>query len=175
MPGDNEKIVLGGGCFWCTEAVFENVDGVVGVTPGYAGGTSTDPTYREVCRGNTGHAEVIQVEYDPGRVSLEKILEVFFSTHDPTTVDRQGNDVGSQYRSVVLYNSAGQRAGVEGFMARIRPGYDRPVVTELKPLDVFYPAEEYHHNYYAKNPDQGYCQVVIAPKLARLRNKPGQA
>ncbi len=174
MPAETEKIVLGGGCFWCTEAVFQYVDGVVDVTPGYAGGTSDDPTYREVCRGGTGHAEVIQVEYDPGTVSLEKLLEVFFSTHDPTTVDRQGNDVGSQYRSIVLYNSEEQGARVEEFLARIGPEYDRPVVTEVKPLDAFYPAEEYHRNYYSKNPNQGYCQVVIAPKLAKLESKLGE-
>lgn len=174
MRGETEKIVLGGGCFWCTEAVFHNVDGVVAVTPGYAGGTTADPEYREVCRGNTGHVEVVEVEYDPGKVSLEKLLEVFFSTHDPTSLDRQGNDIGSQYRSIVLYGSEEQRKRLEAFIAGIRQDYDSPLVTEVKPLDVFFPAEEYHQNYYVKNPDQGYCQVMIAPKVEKLRKKPAQ-
>ncbi len=174
MAGKTEKIVLGGGCFWCTEAVFQNVDGVVAITPGYSGGTTADPEYPEVYSGSTGHAEVARVEYDPGNVSLETLLDVFFSTHDPTTPDRQGNDVGSQYRSIIFYDSEGQGERVEAFIAGIRPDYERPVVTEVKPLDVFYPAEEYHQDYYVKNPEHGYCQVVIAPKVDKLRKKLGK-
>lgn len=175
MPDGLETVVMGGGCFWCTEAVFNTVEGVAGITPGYAGGATSDPTYHEVCTGSTGHAEVVRLEYDASMVSLEELLGVFFSAHDPTTPDRQGNDVGSQYRSIVLCGSDDQRRRVERFIAGIRPRYDEPVVTEVKPLDVFYPAEEYHHNYYAENPRQAYCQVVIAPKVEKARAKSGHA
>lgn len=174
MSDDQETVVLGGGCFWCTEAVFQTVEGVLEITPGYAGGKTPDPTYREVCTGATGHAEVVRLDYDPAVVSLEELLEVFFSTHDPTTPDRQGNDVGSQYRSIVFYGSDEERRRVELFIAGIGPRYDAPVVTEVKPLDTFYEAEEYHHNYYSKNPRQGYCRVVIAPKVEKARGRSGR-
>ncbi|MBC7231375.1 MAG: peptide-methionine (S)-S-oxide reductase MsrA [Actinobacteria bacterium] len=172
MAGDAyETIVLGGGCFWCTEAFFRTVAGVVTVTPGYAGGFVSNPTYREVCDGATGHAEVVEVGFDPREVSLEEILEVFFSTHDPTSLNRQGADVGTQYRSIILYTDEAQRDRVERFIDSIREGYERPIVTEVKRLERFFPAEEYHHRYYERNPDQPYCRAVIAPKLARLRGK----
>ncbi len=168
-----ESIVLGGGCFWCTEAFFSTVAGVVTVTPGYAGGFVSNPTYREVCDGATGHAEVVEVEFDPRKISLEKILEVFFASHDPTSLNRQGADVGTQYRSIILYADERQKERVETFISRIAGEYDQPIVTEVKRLDRFYPAEEYHHRYFERNPEQPYCRLVIAPKLAKLRRNAG--
>ena len=169
------KIVLGGGCFWCTEAVFKQLPGVVGVQPGYAGGKTKDPTYEEVCAGTTGHAEVVEVEYNPKNISLEKILEVFFLAHDPTTLNRQGNDVGEQYRSMVLFMSDEQRQIVESFISKLlRAGfYEDPIVTEVKPLNEFYAAEDEHHNYWRKHPKQAYCQLVITPKVEKIRQKFG--
>jgi peptide-methionine (S)-S-oxide reductase len=169
----HERIVLGGGCFWCTEAVLNTLEGVVNITPGYAGGFTIDPSYREVCDGNTGHAEVVEVIYDPGMISLQDILDVFFSTHDPTSLNRQGADVGTQYRSIILYTSEEQRERTEGFMQKTADGYDRPIVTELKRLEYFYPAEEHHRAYYERNPRQPYCRAVISPKLAKLKKKNG--
>jgi len=172
-PDNLERIVLGGGCFWCTEAVFGTVEGVVRVTPGYAGGFTESPTYREVCEGTTGHAEVVEVTYDPGRVTLEELLEIFFQAHDPTSLNRQGADVGTQYRSIILYNSEEQRDRAERFMRKIAGEYEKPMVTELKRLERFHPAEEYHHRYFERNPHQPYCRAVISPKLAKLRkNEP---
>lgn len=168
---DHETVVLGGGCFWCTEALLDTVAGVLRATPGYAGGWAENPTYRQVCDGTTGHAEVVEVEYDPEVVSLEDVLEVFFASHDPTSLNRQGDDVGTQYRSIVLYGSEEQRERVERFIDGIRGAYDRPVVTEVKRLERFWPAEEYHRKYFERNPDQPYCRAVISPKLAKLRKK----
>jgi peptide-methionine (S)-S-oxide reductase len=168
---ETESVVLGGGCFWCTEAIFGAMEGVVRVTPGYAGGFTEHPTYREVCEGTTGHAEVVEVAYDPGRVTLEELLEIFFQAHDPTSLDRQGADVGTQYRSIILYHSEEQRGRAEKFMERIAGDYHKPLVTELKRLERFYPAEEYHHRYFERNPNQPYCRAVISPKLAKLRKK----
>lgn len=163
----HEKIVLGGGCFWCIEAIFEQVEGVEEAVSGYAGGNTGDPTYPEVCTGNTGHAEVVMVGFDPDRISLEELLEIFFRAHDPTSVNRQGNDIGSQYRSIILYSSPEQLEQADRAIQKAGAVHDRPVVTEVKPLDVFYPAEEYHQDYYAKNPDKSYCRQVIAPRLTR--------
>jgi len=173
MQNSHETIVLGGGCFWCTEAVLSTVVGVLRATPGYAGGVTEDPTYRQVCYEGTGHAEVVEVEYDPEVIALEDVLEVFFATHDPTTPNRQGADVGTQYRSVILYNSQEQRAKVERFIAGIRDGYPHPIVTEVKELQRFFPAEDSHQRYYERNPGQPYCRMVISPKLEKLRKKTG--
>lgn len=169
----SESIVLGGGCFWCIEAVMETVEGVTKADSGYAGGTTVDPGYGEVCGGDTGHAEVVSVEYDPDRVSLEKLLDVFFAAHDPTSLDRQGNDTGSQYRSIILYDSEDQEAIIEEFVARARAAYDEPVVTEVERLEKFYPAEEYHQDYYERNPEAPYCESVISPKVDKAKEVPG--
>jgi peptide-methionine (S)-S-oxide reductase len=169
--GNLELATVGGGCFWCTEAVFREVRGVVDVMPGYAGGTAENPTYEEVCAGGTGHAEVIQVTFDRSVLSYRDVLEVFFSTHDPTTKDRQGGDVGTQYRSVVLYQSPEQLATAQAVIAELNGDqkWGRRVVTEVVPLTQFYPAEEYHREYFRKNPDRGYCQMVISPKMKKFR------
>ena len=168
-----EKATLGGGCFWCTEAVFDELKGVEDVVSGYTGGHVPNPTYRQVCSGTTGHAEVVQVTYDPETVSYDDILRVFFATHDPTTKDRQGADVGPQYRSVVYYHSPEQKAAAERIIAEVNAAgiYRSPVVTELSPAETFYEAEEYHQEYFARNPEQGYCRVVIEPKVAKFRQK----
>ena len=166
-----EVATLGGGCFWCTEAVFREVNGVVEVLPGYAGGTTKNPSYEEVCGGNTGHAEVVQVTFAPGVLSYRDVLEVFFSTHDPTTVNRQGGDVGTQYRSVVLYSTPEQKAAAEAIIRELNgesPGGGK-VVTQVVPLTTFYPAEEYHRRYFERHPERGYCQLVIAPKMRKFR------
>lgn len=168
-----KTIALGGGCFWCTEAVFRRVPGIVEVTPGYAGGHVPEPTYREVCEGTTGHAEVVLVAYDPGEVLLRDLLEIFFSSHDPTSLNRQGADVGTQYRSVILCSDEEQEQEAEAFIREAAPRYRKPIVTEVKRLDAFYPAEEYHHRYFERNPSQPYCRLVIAPKLERLE-RPGK-
>lgn len=171
MAPETERIALGGGCFWCTEAVFNEITGVVGVTPGYAGGATENPTYEDVCGGRTGHAEVVLVEFDPEVAPLEKLLDLFFATHDPTSLNRQGADVGTQYRSAVFYTSPGQRERVERFIERASGEYDKPIVTEVSELEAFYPAEEYHHRYYEANPRRPYCQVVIAPKVKKARER----
>ena len=170
---DRALATVGGGCFWCVEAVFEEVDGVESVTSGYAGGHVEDPSYEEVCSGTTGHAEVVQVEYDPDVVSYRDVLEIFFAVHDPTTEDREGPDVGSQYRSAVYYHDDEQREVVEAYVDELESSgaYDDPLVTEIAPLETFYPAEEYHQNYYEKNPDQPYCAIQIPPKLEKVREK----
>ncbi len=172
MDGSKE-IVLGGGCFWCTEACLVLVDGVLRATAGYAGGATENPTYEQVSSGGTGHAEVVEVEYDPSVVGLEEILDVFFASHDPTSLNRQGADVGTQYRSIVLCADQEQRAVVESYISRLQRSYSRPVVTEVAELERFYPAEEHHQQYYARNPGQGYCRVVIAPKVEKLRGRQG--
>lgn len=164
--------VFGGGCFWCTEAVFEQLRGVVSVTPGYAGGSMEHPSYEQVCSGETGHAEVIRVEFDPSMISYEDLLTVFFAAHDPTTRNRQGNDVGTQYRSIILHANDAQKSAAEAFIKRLNRGpSERPVVTELVPLETypFHEAESYHHHYFQKNPDKAYCQLIINPKLEKVR------
>lgn len=173
---DNTKkeiVVFGGGCFWCTEAVFEELRGVISVLPGYAGGTIPNPTYEQVCTGKTGHAEVIQVEYDPAEIRFRDLLTVFFATHDPTTPNRQGNDVGTQYRSAVFYTTAEQKKEAEDFIAGINvSSLNRAqTATEVEPLEKFYPAEQYHRDYYEKNKSQPYCQIVINPKLEKVQKE----
>ncbi|WP_084442450.1 peptide-methionine (S)-S-oxide reductase MsrA [Termitidicoccus mucosus] len=163
------SIVLGGGCFWCTEAAYKLVSGVVSVTSGYAGGRKANPTYEEVCTGRTGHAEVVRVEFDPEKVSLDRLLDFFWVIHDPTTLNRQGADVGTQYRSVIFYADDAQRQAAEASMARANPEWGGKIVTEIKPLTTFYRAEEYHQDYFRKNPNQGYCQAVIRPKIDKLK------
>ena len=171
MGASNESIVLGGGCFWCAEAVFGMFKGIIRITPGYAGGNTENPTYKQVCSGTTGHAEVIELEYDPAIASLEKILDIFFKMHDPTSLNGQEADIGSQYRSIILYNSDRQKEIIDGFIDGIRKNYDKPIVTEVKPLVAFYPSEDYHKDYYKNNPFQPYCMLVIRPKVARIRKE----
>lgn len=167
-----ELATLGGGCFWCTEAVFADLTGVLEVIPGYAGGHTRNPTYEEVCEGSTGHAEVVQVHFDPAAIGYREILEVFFATHDPTTLNRQGHDVGSQYRSIILTDDDRQRAVAREVLDELgRSGaVRRKVVTEVVPLAAFYPAEEYHRNYFRRHPEAAYCQAVIAPKVEKFRH-----
>lgn len=169
----SEIAVFGGGCFWCTEAVFKMLDGVISVAPGYAGGTTERPTYEQVSTGTTGHAEVIRIEYDPSKVKYEDLLTVFFATHDPTTLNRQGNDVGTQYRSIILHSTEAQKAAAERYIKELdeaSPG-GRPIVTEIKPLEAFYEAEDYHKDYFAKNPDKPYCALVVEPKVRKAKEK----
>jgi peptide-methionine (S)-S-oxide reductase len=165
---NGHSIVLGGGCFWCLEAVFERVEGVTAVVSGYAGGSVPNPTYEEVCSGETGHAEVVKVSYDPAVIGLPAIFDLFFKAHDPTTMNRQGADVGTQYRSVILYASPEEKRAAEEAIRRARTIYGDRIVTELAPLSAFYPAEAHHQDYYARNPHAGYCRVVIRPKLDKL-------
>ena len=170
MP-ESDSIVLGGGCFWCVEAVLKPLRGVTSVVSGYANGQVANPTYREVCTGRTGHAEVVQVTYDPEVLSLHDLLVVFMTTHDPTTLNRQGADRGTQYRSGIYVASDAQRQTAEAVVSELTEQrvYSDPIVTEIEPLDTFYPAEDYHQDYYARNPAQPYCQAVIAPKVSKLR------
>jgi peptide-methionine (S)-S-oxide reductase len=163
-----ETAILGGGCFWCIEAVYKRIEGVKSVVSGYAGGSKTDPTYEQVCTGSTGHAEVVQVEFDPAVVSYERILETFWKAHDPTSLNRQGADVGSQYRSIILYRDEAQREASERSRAQAAKRYERPIVTEIRPLEAFYRAEDYHQDYFAKNPYAAYCAFVIRPKLQKM-------
>jgi peptide-methionine (S)-S-oxide reductase len=174
-----ETAIFGGGCFWCTEALFKELRGVVSVMPGYVGGTVANPTYEQVSTGKTGHAEAIKIEFDPAQISYNQLLTVFFATHDPTTLNRQGNDVGTQYRSIILYTSDEQKRAAEAFIKKLNesdPG-GRPVVTEIKPLgapespEKFYDAENYHRDYFANNRSQGYCQVIIEPKVEKLQKE----
>jgi peptide-methionine (S)-S-oxide reductase len=167
-PG-NEFATLGGGCFWCLEAVYEELQGVVDVESGYSGGQVAQPTYRQVCDGNTGHAEVVRIEFDPARISYREILEVFFVIHDATTPDRQGNDVGSQYRSVIFHHSDEQRRVAEEVMREAESQLDAPVVTQVKPALEYFRAETYHQEYFRHNAAQGYCMFVVAPKVAKFR------
>ncbi len=168
-----ETIVFGGGCFWCTEAVFKMLKGVDSIESGYAGGTTKNPTYTEVSKGNTGHAEVIKIEYDPKVISFQNLLTVFFATHDSTTKNRQGNDVGEQYRSIILYTTEEQKEASEKFIDTLNNStkLGKPVTTEVKKLDIFYPAEDYHKNYYENNVNQSYCQVIISPKLRKVQQE----
>jgi peptide-methionine (S)-S-oxide reductase len=166
-----EVATLGGGCFWCTEAVFSELKGVERVEPGYSGGSVPNPTYEQVCSGTTGHAEVVQITFDPNVISFREILDVFFVTHDPTTLNRQGNDVGTQYRSVIFYHNEEQKATVEKVVEELTEAktWDAPIVTQIEPFKAFYQAEEYYKNYFKRHPEQAYCQVVIAPKVAKFR------
>ncbi|HMU14736.1 MAG: peptide-methionine (S)-S-oxide reductase MsrA [Bacteroidetes bacterium] len=166
-----DTLVLGAGCFWCTEAVFAELKGVVSVTPGYTGGHTSDPDYKSVCTGGTGHAEVARVVFDTNMVSVDEVLEVFWQTHDPTTLNRQGADVGTQYRSAIFYRNEEQRTKAMHYKAELDKSgaFPRPIITEIVPLTVFWPAENYHQDYYANNPEQGYCQMVIRPKLEKFR------
>ncbi|MCI0888084.1 MAG: peptide-methionine (S)-S-oxide reductase MsrA [Chloroflexi bacterium] len=169
----HDVATLAGGCFWCLEAVFELVEGVERVDPGYTGGSLNDPTYEQICTGNTGHAEAVQLTFDPTVVSYRELLDLFFVTHDPTTLDRQGQDIGSQYRSAVFYHSPEQRQAAEAAIAELTASgaWNDPIVTEVVPLAEYYQAEEYHREYYRRNPNAGYCQVIIAPKVAKLRKE----
>jgi peptide-methionine (S)-S-oxide reductase len=168
-----EVATLGGGCFWCLEAVYDDLAGVEDVVSGYSGGRVPDPSYQLVCSGTTGHAEVIQVRYDPREINFREILEVFFSIHDPTTLNRQGADVGTQYRSAIFYHTPEQKGTAEALIRELEAEkiWSGRIVTEVTPFEDFYPAEDYHQEYFARNPGQGYCQVVIAPKLAKFRQK----
>ncbi|WP_297489284.1 peptide-methionine (S)-S-oxide reductase MsrA [Acidocella sp.] len=164
----SEIAVLAGGCFWCLEAAYDELAGVASVKSGYAGGGTTNPTYKQVCAGTTGHAEVVRVEYDPAVITFPDLLDVFFTIHDPTTLNRQGGDVGTQYRSAIFYTSPAQQAAAEAAVEKFTPHWGR-IVTEIAPLTIFYPAEAEHEDYFVNNPWSGYCQAVIAPKIAKLR------
>lgn len=166
-----ETATFGGGCFWCIEAVFEEVKGVRSVVSGYAGGSVEKPSYEQVCDGSTGHAEVCRIEFDPAIVSYDKLLEIFWTVHDPTTLNRQGNDVGTQYRSVIFYHSEAQREKAESYKQKLADSgaWDRPILTEIAAAPKFFPAEEYHQGYFAQNPNQGYCSYVIRPKMDKFR------
>jgi peptide-methionine (S)-S-oxide reductase len=171
MGKELEKTTLGGGCFWCTEAVYLELKGVVDVKPGYSGGHVKNPSYKEVCNETTGHAEVVQITFDPEVVSFSEILEVFFITHDPTTLNRQGNDVGTQYRSAIFYHSETQKQTAQKVIELLTKDkvYNKPIVTEVTAFNTFYVAEDYHINYFARNKNQSYCQYVVAPKVEKFR------
>ncbi|MES2536548.1 MAG: peptide-methionine (S)-S-oxide reductase MsrA [Pseudomonadota bacterium] len=164
-----ETATLGGGCFWCLEAVYQELKGVLHVESGYTGGHMPNPRYEQVCEGTTGHAEVVRVEFDPEVVSYREILEIFFTIHDPTTLNRQGNDVGSQYRSVIYFDTPEQHDTAKHVIAEMANVWDAPIVTELSPAEKYYKAEAYHQNYFRQNPLQGYCAFVVAPKVAKFR------
>ena len=173
MTSQTETTTLGGGCFWCLEAVYDQLEGVLDVVSGYTGGHTPNPDYQSVCAGVTGHAEVVQVTFDLHTISFKEILEVFFTIHDPTTLNRQGADVGTQYRSAIFYHTAEQKDTAEAVIAEIDTAkiWPAPIVTEVAALDTFYPAEDYHQEYFQKNPNQGYCRAVVAPKVAKFRQK----
>jgi len=164
-----QQATLGGGCFWCLEAVYNDLKGVESAISGYAGGAVENPSYKAVCTGSTGHAEVVQVTYDPEVVSFDDLLDVFFTIHDPTTLNRQGADVGTQYRSAIYFHDGAQEAAATAKIAEHQAHWDDPIVTEVTTLDTFYPAEDYHQGYFKNNPDQMYCQIVVAPKVAKFR------
>ena len=166
-----ETATLGGGCFWCLEAILTQVDGVIQSVSGYSGGTKSNPTYEQVCTGKTGHAEVVQLTFDPSVISYRELLEIFFGTHDPTTLNRQGNDVGTQYRSVIFYHSPEQQEVAEGIIQELTDAraWKKPIVTQVVPFEAFYQAEDYHQNYFARNPSQPYCRAIIAPKVAHFQ------
>ncbi|MFO0969423.1 MAG: peptide-methionine (S)-S-oxide reductase MsrA [Gemmataceae bacterium] len=168
---NSEKATLAGGCFWCLEAAFELLDGVEKVESGYAGGEMENPSYRAVCNGNTGHAEVVQVTFDPAKITYRELLLIFFTIHDPTTLNRQGADVGTQYRSAIFYHDEKQKAEAEAVIAELNAQkiWDKPIVTEVVPLAKFYKAEEYHQGYFRANPSQPYCQAVVSPKVTKVR------
>lgn len=169
--GNKEIATLAGGCFWCLEAVYLQLKGIEKVVSGYAGGKVANPTYNQVCGGRTGHAEVVQITFDPQIVSFEDLLKVFFTIHDPTTLNRQGYDVGTQYRSAIFYHNPAQKAAAEKVIAELNQAqlWDAPIVTEVSPLDIFYPAEDYHQRYFENNPNQPYCRAVVAPKVSKAR------
>lgn len=171
-----DTAVFGGGCFWCVEAIYAELKGVIAVTSGYSGGSIKNPDYRQVCSGTTGHAEVCQIIYDPSVISFDKLLEVFWTVHDPTQLNRQGNDVGTQYRSVIFYSTDAQRDLAESYKAKLNKEktFDNPVITEISPLTVFYKAEDYHQDYFEKNGNAPYCSIVIAPKVEKFRKVFGQ-
>ena len=171
VPAGKEVATLAGGCFWCLEAVYDELSGVDSVESGYMGGSSANPTYTEVCSGTTGHAEVVRITFDPKVLRYSDLLNVFFTIHDPTTLNRQGNDIGSQYRSAVFYHSAEQKQAAEAVISKLTADklYDDPIVTEVVPAGRFYPAEEYHQEYFQRNPSQPYCQFVVAPKVTKFR------
>jgi peptide-methionine (S)-S-oxide reductase len=166
---DRARLVLGGGCFWCIEAGFDQLRGVEAAVSGYAGGHVADPSYKQVVSGSTGHAEVVEITYDPKVIGIDVLLDVFFTLHDPTTLNRQGNDIGPQYRSIAFYSTPEEKAAIEAAIARVQPEYRNPVVTEVRPLERFWPAEDYHQEYFELNGHQPYCQLVIAPKIAKFR------
>jgi peptide-methionine (S)-S-oxide reductase len=169
MSAEREVATLAGGCFWCLDAAYRRIEGVTGVDSGYAGGQRPNPTYEQVCTGTTGHAEAVQVEFDPEVITYPEILDIFWTIHDPTTLNRQGADVGTQYRSAIFYHDDAQKVAAEASRDAVQKLWPRPVVTEIVPLPPFFPAEEYHQDYYARNPGQGYCVAVINPKLTKLR------
>ena len=175
MNTDLAVATFGNGCFWCTEAIFQQLKGVESVYPGYTGGTVKNPSYKEVCAGTTGHTEAIQIKYDPTIINYRELLDIFFYTHDPTTLNRQGYDVGTQYRSAIFYHDSGQKAAAEEIISQLTAEkvYDDPIVTEVTAIDVFYMAEDYHKNYYQNNKNQGYCRAVINPKLDKFMKKYG--
>ncbi len=166
-------IYLGAGCFWCTEAVYKLFDGVISTQPGYAGGHTKNPTYKEVCSGTTGHAEVVKVEYNPSKIALEKILDIYFSMHDPTSKNRQGEDIGEQYRSIILYSEDSDKSIIDSYIEGIRPKYKKPITTEVVKLAAFYQAEAYHKDYYENNRLNPYCALVISPKLSKIMKEFG--
>ena len=169
MSNDTELATFGGGCFWCLEAIYLDVIGVSKVTSGYAGGVTQDPSYEQVCSGRTGHAEVVQIEYDPAVISYDDLLTIFWRIHDPTTLNRQGADVGTQYRSIILTHDTAQEAAAERSLASAQDLYRNPIVTQIEPLETFYPAEVYHDDYYRRNRNQPYCRAVIDPKVKKFR------
>jgi peptide-methionine (S)-S-oxide reductase len=175
MNNELQVATLGSGCFWCTEAFFLRVKGIESVVSGYSGGKVKNPTYREVCSGLTGHAEVVQIKFNPKVISYEEVLEIFWNTHDPTTLNRQGADEGTQYRSVVFYHSEEQKKIAQDYKSQLDKSgtFKKPIVTEITPFSIFYPAEDYHQNYYALNPNQGYCQYVIRPKVEKFNKQYG--
>lgn len=170
---EQQLATFGGGCFWCLEPIFDELVGVEDVVSGYSGGNLPNPSYEQVCSGATGHAEVVQIRYDPARISFRELLQVFFSVHDPTQLNRQGNDVGTQYRSVIFYHSPEQKRTAEALIEKLNAvgSWPRPIVTELSPFQSFYPAEGYHQEYFQNNPGQPYCQIVIEPKIAKFRKQ----
>lgn len=168
---DSYSIILGGGCFWCLEAVFQRVQGVLKVTNGYSGGDVKHPTYEQVCGGTTNHAEVVKIEFDPKTIRLSTILQIFWTLHNPTTRNQQGNDSGTQYRSVIFYQDISQKKIIEKSMKKDgQPLWSQPIITEVQPLEVFYPAEDYHQNYFNNHPEKAYCQIVINPKVTKLKH-----
>jgi len=169
--GKTELATLGGGCFWCVEAIYQDLLGVLKVESGYSGGKSDNPTYREICTGLSGHAEVIQITFDPAIATFQEILHIFFTVHDPTTLNRQGNDTGTQYRSVIFCHSEAQKAAAQVVMKDAQEAWDDPIVTEIAAFEKFFKAEDYHQNYYKDNPNQGYCSFIIAPKVRKFREK----
>jgi len=171
LAGGTDTATFGTGCFWCTEAIFQQLEGVIKVSSGYSGGYTENPDYKEVCSGTTGHAECLQIVFDPAKISFDELLEVFWQTHDPTTLNRQGNDIGTQYRSVIFIHNEGQRQKAEHYKTALDKSgaFEKPIVTTLEPFTKFYPAEDYHQNYYLNNPGQGYCQYVIRPKVEKFQ------